>query len=157
MAVGGRIADGCRRVADCARLNSGDTIPIQLENVLWRRIVEAVNARGTVMRMLMKVNIPVEAGNKAIREGTLGKTMQQILQAQRPEAAYFVAENGQRCGYLIINLDQASKIPALAEPWFLAFNAAVELQPLMTPEDLQQASRDIESCAKIYGQEPVAV
>ena len=109
------------------------------------------------MRMLMKVNIPVEAGNKAVREGTLGKTIQQILQAIRPEAAYFVAENGQRCGFVIVNLDSASKIPALAEPWFLALNAAVELHPLMTPEDLQQASRDIESCARTYGQETVAV
>ena len=109
------------------------------------------------MRMLMKVNIPVEAGNKAVREGTLGKTIQQILQVVRPEAAYFVAENGQRCGFLIVNLESASKIPAIAEPWFLAFNAAVELHPLMTPEDLQQASRDIESCARTYGQEAVAV
>ena len=109
------------------------------------------------MRVLLKVNIPVEAGNKAAREGTLGKTMQQILQAIKPEAAYFVAENGQRCGFLVVNLDNASKIPAIAEPWFLAFNAAVELYPVMTPEDLQQASRDIESCAKIYGEEAVAV
>ena len=109
------------------------------------------------MRMLMKVNIPVDAGNKAAREGTLGKTMQQILQAQRSEAAYFVAENGQRCGFLIVNLESESKIPALAEPWFLAFNAAIELHPVMTPEDLQQASRDIESCARTYGQEAVAV
>ena len=109
------------------------------------------------MRMLMKVNIPVDAGNKAAREGTLGKTVQQILQAQRPEAAYFVAENGQRCGFLIVNLEHESNIPALAEPWFLAFNAAVELQPAMKPEDLQQAARDIESCARTYGQEAVAV
>ena len=109
------------------------------------------------MRMLLKVNIPVEAGNKAAREGTLGKTIQQILQAQRPEAAYFVAENGQRCGFLMVNLESASKIPALAEPWFLAFNAAIELHPLMTPEDLQTASADIESCARTYGQETVAV
>ena len=109
------------------------------------------------MRMLMKVNIPVDAGNRAAREGTLGKTVQQILQAQRPEAAYFVAENGQRCGYLIVNIESESKIPALAEPWFLAFNAAIELQPAMKPEDLQKASGDIESCAKVYGQEAVAV
>ena len=109
------------------------------------------------MRMLLKVNIPVETGNKAAREGTLGKTIQQILQAQRPGAAYFVAENGQRCGFLVVNLDNASKIPALAEPWFLAFNAGVELYPLMTPEDLQKASGDIESCARTYGQETVAV
>ena len=109
------------------------------------------------MRFLLKVTIPVEAGNRAAREGTLGKTIQQILQATRPEAAYFVAENGQRCGFLVVNLENASKIPALAEPWFLALNAAVELYPLMTPEDLQQASRDIESSAKTYGQETVAV
>ena len=109
------------------------------------------------MRVLLKVNIPVEAGNKAAREGTLGKTIQQILQAMKPEAAYFVAENGQRCGFLVVNLDNASKIPALAEPWFLAFNAAIELYPLMTPEDLQKASPDIESCARTYGQETVAV
>ena len=31
------------------------------------------------MRVLLKVNIPVEAGNRAAREGTLGKTIQQIL------------------------------------------------------------------------------
>ena len=109
------------------------------------------------MRMLMKINIPVEAGNKAVREGTLGKTIQQILQAIRPEAAYFVAESGQRCGYLVVNLESASKIPALAEPWFLALNAAIEMYPLMTPEDLQKASADIESCARTYGQEAVAV
>ena len=109
------------------------------------------------MRMLMKVNIPVDAGNKAAREGTLGKTVQKILQAQRPEAAYFVAENGLRCGFLIVNLESASKIPALAEPWFLAFHAAIELHPVMTPEDLQLASSDIESCARTYGQEAVAV
>ena len=109
------------------------------------------------MRMLMKVNIPVEAGNKAVREGTLGKTIQQILQAIRPEAAYFVAENGQRCGFLIVNLESTSKIPALAEPWFLALNAAVEMKPVMTPDDLQRASQDIELCVKTYGQEPVGI
>jgi len=107
--------------------------------------------------MLMKVNIPVKAGNAAAREGALGKTIQQILQAQRPEAAYFVAENGQRCGLLIVNLESESKIPSLAEPWFLAFNAAVEFTPVMRPEDLQQASSDIESCVRTYAQEAVAV
>ena len=108
------------------------------------------------MRMLMKINIPVEAGNKAVWEGTLGKTIQQILQAQRPEAAYFVAENGQRCGFLIVNLESESKIPALAEPWFLALNAAIEFYPAMKPEDLQQASRDIEVSAKTYSPEIAA-
>ena len=41
------------------------------------------------MRMLLKVQIPVEAGNKAALSGTLGSTIQKILGEQKPEAAYF--------------------------------------------------------------------
>jgi hypothetical protein len=32
-----------------------------------------------------------------------------------------------------------SKIPALAEPWFLTFNADVQFRVAMTPEDLKMA------------------
>ncbi len=109
------------------------------------------------MRFLLKVNIPVETGNRAVWEGTLGKTIQKILETLKPEAAYFAADNGQRSGFLIVNLENASKIPSIAEPWFLAFNAAVEFQPVMTLEDLQKAGQDIASSAKTYCQESVAV
>ena len=109
------------------------------------------------MRFLVKVNIPVEAGNKAAKDGTLGKTIQRILQEQKPEAAYFVAENGQRCGYLILNMESASKIPSIAEPWFLAFNASVEMKPAMVAEDLQKAGQDIAASAKSYAQEYATV
>ena len=109
------------------------------------------------MRFLVKVNIPVEAGNKAVKDGTLGKTIQKILQEQKPEAAYFVAENGQRCGYLILNMESASKIPSIAEPWFLAFNASIEMKPAMLIEDLQKAGQDIAASAKSYAQEYATV
>ena len=109
------------------------------------------------MRFLVKVNIPVEAGNKAVKDGTLAKTIQRILQEQKPEAAYFVAENGQRCGYLILNMESASKIPSIAEPWFLAFNASVEMKPAMVAEDLQKAGQDIAASAKSYAQEYTTV
>ena len=33
-----------------------------------------------------------------------------------------------------------SAVPALAEPWFLTFNAEVEFQVAMTPEDLVRAN-----------------
>ena len=109
------------------------------------------------MRFLVKINIPVETGNRAAKEGTLGKTIQRILGEQRPEAAYFVAEDGQRCGYLILNMDSASKIPAIAEPWFLAFNASIEMKPAMVIDDLQKAGADIAASVKNYAQEFAAV
>jgi len=103
------------------------------------------------MRVLMKVEFPVEAANAAIKAGSLPKTIQAILDEQKPEAAYFLASNGKRSGLLILDLKDPSQIPALAEPWFLAFNASVELQPVMTPADLAKAGPAIEQAVKKYG------
>ena len=102
------------------------------------------------MRMMMKVNMTVEAGNRAVKANKLGQTIQAILADQKPEAVYFCADNGQRTGYVIVNIKEASEIPKLAEPWFLAFNAAVELQPVMVPEDLAKAGPAIEEAARKY-------
>jgi hypothetical protein len=43
---------------------------------------------------------------------------------------------------LIVQMGNASQIATLAEPWFLTFNADVELRPAMTPEDLATAGLD---------------
>jgi Domain of unknown function (DUF3303) len=102
------------------------------------------------MRFLVKVNIPVEAGNGAAKAGKLGKTIQSILEDQKPEAVYFAADNGQRTVFSFLEMQDASQIPALAEPWFLAFNASVEIQPVMVPADLAKASGAIDAAVKKY-------
>jgi hypothetical protein len=43
---------------------------------------------------------------------------------------------------MIVDVPDASKIPAIAEPWFLAFNATCELRIAMTPEDLGKSGMD---------------
>jgi hypothetical protein len=48
-------------------------------------------------------------------------------------------------------MDDASQMPALAEPWFLAFNASVEVLPVMASEDLGRAGPAIENAVKKYG------
>ena len=100
------------------------------------------------MRFLMKVSMPVEAGNSAAKAGF--QAMQQILAEQKPEAAYFVADGGKRTAMLIVNFDDPSQLPALAEPWFIAFNAAIEVTPAMVPEDLQKAGPGIEHAVKLF-------
>jgi hypothetical protein len=88
------------------------------------------------MRVLLQVRLPHEPFNTAVKDGTAAAKMQRILQEQKPEAAYFTEFGGRRGGVLIVNLDNPSKIPAFAEPWFLTFNADCEFRIAMTPEDL---------------------
>jgi len=102
------------------------------------------------MRCLLKVAIPVETGNAAISDGSLPKTIESILADIKPEAAYFAGDHGQRTGFIFFDLKDASQIPAVAEPWFLAFDAHVELHPAMNLDDLKKATPGIEKAVKNY-------
>jgi hypothetical protein len=94
----------------------------------------------------------VEAGNAAAKAGTLGSTVQKILGDLKPEAAYFFADdNGNRSGSIVFDMTDTSQIPAIAEPWFLAFNAKVSFRPIMNPEDLAKAGPGIDAAVKEYG------
>lgn len=102
------------------------------------------------MRCLLKIEFPVETGNDAITSGSLPHTIESILAEMKPEAAYFTTNNGCRGGFIVFDLADTSQIPAVAEPWFLAFNAKVELHPCMNMQDLKNASPGIERAVKNY-------
>jgi hypothetical protein len=90
------------------------------------------------MRMMLKVSIPVESGNKSIADGTLPKTVMDFLAKFKPEAAYFVAEAGKRTGYFFFELADATDIPSVAESFFMNLNAAIELTPAMNAADMRE-------------------
>jgi hypothetical protein len=94
------------------------------------------------MRMLLNVKLPHQPFNAAVKNGTAGSKLSQILEAIKPEAVYFTEQNGQRGAVLIVELPDPSKIPALAEPWFLTFEADVEFRVVMSPDDLKRAGLD---------------
>ncbi len=102
------------------------------------------------MRCIIKVNFPVERSNEAAKSGKLAKNLKSILDDLKPEAAYFTAERGQRGGIFVVDLKDASQIPMVAEPFFLALNATVEILPAMTIEDLMKAGPHIENAVKKY-------
>jgi hypothetical protein len=87
----------------------------------------------------MNIRLPHREFNAAVKDGSVGTKISRILESIKPEAVYFTEQNGQRGAVLIVDLPEASKIPTLAEPWFLNFNADVEFRVCMKPDELQKA------------------
>lgn len=94
------------------------------------------------MRMLMIVKIPNTDFNTALKNGNASKIMNRILEDCSPETVYFTEEEGCRGAFMVVNVDEPSKIPRLAEPWFLSFNASVQFKIAMTPDDLKKSGLD---------------
>jgi hypothetical protein len=89
------------------------------------------------MRMLMRVQMEVEAANRAIKDGSFAGVMERVLADLQPEAVYWTAQNGKRTGFIVFDLAQPSDIPSIAEPFFMHANASIDLAPVMTMEDVQ--------------------
>ena len=103
------------------------------------------------MKFLVIGSMPVEAGNQLAKQGKLASVIQSVLDSIKPEAVYFIAKDGKRTMLMIVEMQDASQLPAIAEPLFLAFNGSVECYPVMLPQDLMKAGPAIEAAAKKFG------
>lgn len=90
------------------------------------------------MRIMMKAQLAVEAGNLAIADGSIAGVFDKVFAACRPEATYFLTENGQRTVYAIFDMTSPDMIPVLAEPMFQGLGAHVDFHPVMTAPELQK-------------------
>lgn len=91
------------------------------------------------MKMLLRAEFPPEPFNTHVREGKVGEIIGRILDAIRPEMAYFTEEDGKRGGIFVVDVQSPSDVPRLAEPFFLKFDATCTFRILMSPEELQEA------------------
>lgn len=101
------------------------------------------------MRMLLDITIPHEPFNTLVRNGTIDEKMKNILADLKPEAVYFSEYDGMRGAVIVVNVPDAASIPAIAEPWFLTFEADVMFRIAMTPDDL--AKSGLEKLGKKWG------
>ncbi|CAM5249641.1 hypothetical protein SALBM311S_13033 [Streptomyces alboniger] len=90
------------------------------------------------MRVLLKAQMDTEKANDAIRNGTLGKLIQESVEQFKPEAAYFTTDNGERTAYFVFDMQDSSQMPVLSEPFFLTLGAKITYTPVMNLDDVQK-------------------
>ena len=101
------------------------------------------------MRMMLSVTFPTAKFNELWRKGEVGPKIQQIIEDTKPEAVYFGRGNaGQRGVVIIIDVPTAADVPRVTEPWYLLFEATVEVCHCMTLEDIGKV--DYEGLASRY-------
>ncbi|MGE5353663.1 MAG: hypothetical protein ACM3Q2_19415 [Syntrophothermus sp.] len=100
------------------------------------------------MRTLMKVCIDTEAGNRALRDGTLQQTIMSVADMIKPEAVYFTPENGKRTAYFFFDMKDSHLMPQVTEPLFMELKAEVTFTPVMNQEELQKGLQNMTSSKK---------
>lgn len=94
------------------------------------------------MQMLMEVEFPNEPFSTLLKKGTAGETIQRVLDEIKPAAAYFSEQEGHRGAFLLVDVPEPSRVPALAEPFFVRFDANVKFRICMTADDLARSGLD---------------
>ena len=90
------------------------------------------------MRMMLKILIPTDAGNDAVKDGSLAKLFGDTIRKLNAEASYFVAQDGLRCALIFFDMKDSAQMPAIAEPLFIGLDAKLEFLPAMNADDLRK-------------------
>lgn len=90
------------------------------------------------MRLMLKFAIPVDKGNAAVKDGTLAKAIEGLMQQVKPEAAYFTLIEGQRGGLVFFEQNDSAMLPKINEPLFAVLDAEIEIIPVLNADDLKR-------------------
>jgi len=90
------------------------------------------------MRLMMRFTIPVERGNQAFADHTIGEAIEALVKATNAEEAYFATINGKRAGFIFFEETDQAQMAKLNEPMFAALNASIDTTPALTLEDLKR-------------------
>ena len=96
------------------------------------------------MRMMLKVKIPPEHGNRAAKDGSMQKAFQSLREKLKPEATYFSMDEGMRCAYLIYEIGDDYQFLEIHEPLIQSMGALVYDAPALTWEDMARGWGDLQ-------------
>src|SRR5579862_8747324 len=94
------------------------------------------------MRMLLKISMPVEHGNEAVKSGMLQRSIEATMKALKPEAAYFYPEDGKRTAIIVFDMQGSWQLVPTLEPLFRDLRASIHVTPVMNGEDLQRGFKE---------------
>jgi hypothetical protein len=103
------------------------------------------------MQFLVRVTIPIDAGNEMIRDPNFAQTIETILGDVKPDNVMFCIESGQRTVYLTMTVNDGSDWVARIEPLWLALSADVEVIPAISQEDFAKAGPALGAIVQKYG------
>jgi len=88
------------------------------------------------MRLMLRFTIPVEKGNEVEADGSLSEAIKGLIDQVQPEAAYFYLQDGNRAGMVVFEESDQVRMTAINEPLFAKLNAAIDIQPVLSLNDL---------------------
>jgi len=88
------------------------------------------------MRLMLQFTIPVEKGNEAVADGSISQAIRDLVKQVHAESAYFYLRDGMRCGMVVFEETDAARLAAINEPLFAKLNAQIDIQPVLTLEDV---------------------
>ncbi|MGW2599392.1 hypothetical protein [Streptomyces klenkii] len=90
------------------------------------------------MRTLLRARMDTRTSNEAVKDGTMAKMIEEVVQQLEPEAAYFTALDGGRSCLIVFDMKDPSQMPGICEKFFVTAEAEVELHPVMNLDDLKK-------------------
>jgi hypothetical protein len=87
------------------------------------------------MRMMMRVHIDAIHGTEALKSGAAQKAIAKFSETFKPEASYFLPDDGMRSCIFVFDMRDSQQLPEIAEPFF-DLGYKVMLSPCMTRDDL---------------------
>lgn len=88
------------------------------------------------MRIMVRVALDTAKSNQMVLDGTIGPTLEGILEKLKPEAAYFHPWEGRRAITMVIDAPDGATLPVLVEPFWLELGASVETVPVVNADEL---------------------
>ncbi|MCA8879800.1 MAG: hypothetical protein KDA73_07545 [Rhodobacteraceae bacterium] len=85
---------------------------------------------------MLKVRIPTDAGNRAIRDGSLQETFDKVIARIKPEAVYYSMDEGKRCVFMFYEISESAAFLSVHEPFFQKIGAEVFDAPALSHDDM---------------------